>query len=335
MEQPSNSYPYTVLGGQAWSNYQVSADVRNAQPGSVGILGREHNLDPDPTKVNFYSLTLGDTGAWSINLRSGSGNVKSLAGGTVASAAGLNTWHNLALTFDGSLIYASVDGTTVGSVTDATHSAGKVGLVASGYLAGEQYDNVTVSALTDLAVPVALPAGVHSPGVVTNIDYSTTGSAVNQWQYSGTWSSGGGNTWDNTVGDTAKLTFQGDGVALQSVTNPSNGIVNVSVDGGSPTAVDLYSASGGLTSVFTRTGLDPTKQHTMVVTVTNTKNAASHGTFASVAGALVTAPGKPAPTPVLTKPADQSTIHPGRVRIEGTATAGELITVSVSGVPPA
>lgn len=117
-----NSYPYTVLGGQAWSNYQVSADVRNAQPGSVGILGREHNLDPDPTKVNFYSLTLGDTGAWSINLRSGSGNVKSLVSGTVASAAGLNTWHNLALTFDGSLIYASVDGTTVGSVTDATHS---------------------------------------------------------------------------------------------------------------------------------------------------------------------------------------------------------------------
>ncbi|WP_327242130.1 galactosylceramidase [Streptomyces sp. NBC_01320] len=327
------SYPYTVLGGQAWSNYQVSADVRNAKPGSVGILGRERNLDPDPTQVNFYSLTLSDTGAWSINLRSGSGNVKSLASGTVASAAGLNTWHNLALTFDGSLIFASVDGATVGSVTDATHSAGKVGLVASGYSAGEQYDNLKVSALTDLAVPVALPAGVHTPGVVTNVDYSTTGSAVNQWQYSGTWASGGGNTWNNTVGDSAKLTFQGDSVTLQSITNGNNGIVNVSVDGDSPTAVDLYSKSGGVTSVFTRTGLDPAKQHTMVVTVTNTKNPASGGTWTSVAGARVTTPGKPAPTPAITTPADQSTIHPGSVRIKGTAAAGELITVLVSGAP--
>ncbi|WP_406456654.1 hypothetical protein OG782_31110 [Streptomyces sp. NBC_00876] len=160
---------------------------------------------------------------------------------------------------------------------------------------------------------------------MTDIDYSTTGSAVNQWQYSGTWPSGGGNTWDDTDGATAKLTFRGDGVALRSMTNSSNGIVKVSVDGGPPTEVDLYSAGGGLTPVFTRTGLDPAEQHTMVVTVTGTRNAASRGTFA---GALVTVPGKPAPTPVIIGPADGSTIHPGRVRIEGTATAGELIPAS-------
>jgi hypothetical protein len=46
-------YPYAVGGGLAWSNYQVSADVRNAQPGSVGIPGRQSNLggteeDPSP-----------------------------------------------------------------------------------------------------------------------------------------------------------------------------------------------------------------------------------------------------------------------------------------------
>ncbi|MFE7392222.1 galactosylceramidase [Streptomyces sp. NPDC057582] len=330
-------YPYTVGGGQAWSNYQVSADVRNAQPGSVGILGRQSNLGgtvEDPSRVHYYSLTLSDTGTWSINLADGSGKAAApLTKGTMASAAGLNTWHNLALTFDGSRIYASVDGTTVGSVTDTTLSAGKIGLVASGYLAGEQYDNLKVSTLTDLAVPVALPPGAHSPEVVTNIGYATTGTAVNQWQYSGNWQSGSGNTWDDTAGDHATLTFQGDSVTLQSIKNPSNGIVNVSVDGQSPTPIDLYNTSNGLVSVFTRTGLDSTTQHTLTVTVTGTKNPASRGTFASVAAALVSAPGKPAPTPAITTPADESTIHPGQVTIAGTATAGQLITVSASGTP--
>ncbi|WP_329372652.1 galactosylceramidase [Streptomyces sp. NBC_00669] len=330
-------YPYTVGGDEAWSNYQVSADVRNAQPGSVGILGRQSNLggtEEDPSKVHYYSLTLSDTGAWSINLADGSGSAaRSLAGGTLSSAAGLNTWHNLALTFDGSLIYASVDGTTVGSATDTTLAAGKVGLVASGYLAGEQYDNLKVSTLTDLAVPVALPAGTHTPEAVTNVGYDATGSAVNQWQYSGSWQSGGGNTWDDTAGDKATLTFQGDSVTLQSMANASNGIVDVSVDGGSPTAVDLYSGNGALASVFTRTGLDPAQRHTLTVTVTGSKNPASGGSFASVAGALVSVPGKPAAAPVLVRPADASSVHAGRIRIEGTATPGELVTVSVSGKP--
>ena len=332
-----NSYPYTVGGGQNWSNYQVSADVRNAQPGSVGILGRQSNLGgtvEDPSRVHYYSLTLSDTGAWSINVADGSGKPAApLTGGTLPSAAGLNTWHNLALTFDGSQIFASVDGATVGSATDTTLSAGKVGFVASGYLAGEQYDNLKVSTLTDLAVPVALPAGAHTPDVVTDIGYATTGSAVNQWQYTGTWKSGGGNTWNDTTGARATLTFQGDGVTLQSIANPSNGIVDVSVDGGAPTAVDLYNATSTLASVFTRTGLDPTQQHTLTVTVTGTKNAASSGAFASVAAARVTTTGKPAPTPAVTAPADRSTTHPGQLTIEGTATAGELITVSASGTP--
>lgn len=332
-----NPYPYTVGGSASWSNYQVSADVRNAKPGSVGILGRQSNLggtEEDPSRVHYYSLTLSDTGAWSVNRADGSGKpAASLTGGTVSSAAGLKTWHNLALTFAGSLIYASVDGTTVGSVTDTSFSAGKVGLVAGGYLAGEQYDNLKVSTLTDPAVPVTLPAGTHTPESVTNVGYATVGSGMNQWQYSGSWQSGGGNTWDDTVGDKATLSFRGDGVTLQSMANGDNGIVDVSVDGGPPTAADLYSGSGGLASVFTRTGLDPTEQHTMTVTATGTKNPASGGTFASVAGAVVTAPGRAASLPVLAKPADGSSVRAGRVRIEGTATPGELITVSVNGTP--
>lgn len=331
-------YPYTVGGGEAWSNYQVSADVRNAKPGAAGILGRQSNLGgtvEDPSQVHYYSLTLSDTGVWSINLADGSGNAAvSLASGTVASAAGLNTWHNLALTFDGSLIVAAVDGVTVGSVTDTSLGAGKVGFVASGYLAGDQYGNLRVSTLTDPAVPVALPTGVHNTDQVTNVPYSSVGTGVNQWQYQGSWLSGGGNTWSDTAGDTATLTFQGDGVALQAMTYQNQGIVAVSVDGGAPTDVDLYRATSkqALTTVFSRTGLDPAVQHTLVVTVTNTKNPAAGGTWASVAAAQVLTPLPAARTPAITAP-DQSQIHPGRNWVSGTADPGELITVSVDGNP--
>src|SRR5581483_2186788 len=63
------------------------------------------------------------------------------------SAAGLGTWHRLLLTFNGSTISAAVDGTTVGTVTDTTYSAGKIGLFTGGYTAGDQFANLSVTAL--------------------------------------------------------------------------------------------------------------------------------------------------------------------------------------------
>ena len=64
-------------------------------------------------------LRVSDTGAWSI-LNSNTGdNVSTLAHGTVA-ALGTGRWHTLALTFSGSTITASIDGTQVGTATDGT-----------------------------------------------------------------------------------------------------------------------------------------------------------------------------------------------------------------------
>jgi hypothetical protein len=198
-----------------------------------------------------------------------------LASGTLPSAAGLGAWHNLALTFDGSTIAASIDGATVGTVTDTAYSTGKVGVFTGGYTAGDQFANLAVTALSTNG---------------RTIPYSSIGSGVDQWQYSGSWSSGTDNTWSNTTGDTATLRFNGSSVALNSIVYNGQGIMAVSVDGGAATSVDLYRSSGtGATApVFTRSGLDATVTHTLKVTVTGTKNPASNGTWASVAYAVVT-----------------------------------------------
>ena len=74
----------------------------NKAAGSAGIIGREQSdgQNPyggeDPTHVDYYSLTLGNSGAWSINRSDYSGTITSLASGTVPVAAGLGTWHRLA-----------------------------------------------------------------------------------------------------------------------------------------------------------------------------------------------------------------------------------------------
>ena len=147
----AGTFPYTAGGSTSWTNYQVSADVMNKVSGSVGIVGREQNAGvqanagEDPTHVDGYWFALSDNGAWSIKRSDLSANVTTLAGGTLATAAGLGTWHHLALGFSGSTITASIDGTTVSTLTDNAYTAGKVGLFTGGYNAGDQFANLSVT----------------------------------------------------------------------------------------------------------------------------------------------------------------------------------------------
>ncbi|MFM9692049.1 RICIN domain-containing protein [Streptomyces europaeiscabiei] len=107
-------------------------------------------------------------------------------------------------------------------------------------------------------------------------------TAVN---YNGSWSHAsdetgpyaGTNSYSDTTGDTAALSFVGTGVTLRAVTAPSHGMVSVSIDGGSEALVDLYSAARtGDVSVWTSPRLASGK-HTIRVRVTGTKrDAATH-----------------------------------------------------------
>jgi hypothetical protein len=141
--------PYALVGDLGWSNYRVSSDVLLEQVGHVELIGRATWTFRNPNGINAYHLRVSNTGAWSL-FRNNAANVRTtLRSGTVP-ALGTNSWHNVALTFTGSTIGVQIDGTTVGSVVDATWPLGQVGLGTS-QTETAQFDNLSVT-------PVAGPA---------------------------------------------------------------------------------------------------------------------------------------------------------------------------------
>ncbi len=139
-----SSDPYTLLGDVTWSNYTVTSDVLLEQAGYVEIMGRIGTIQRSPANINAYYLRVTDGGTWSILKNSISGTLTTLNSGSIASF-GTNTWHTLALSFQGSTITAQIDGTTVGTATDATYSTGQVGVGVSGWQ-NAQFANFSVTA---------------------------------------------------------------------------------------------------------------------------------------------------------------------------------------------
>ena len=87
------------------------------------------------------------------------------------------------------------------------------------------------------------------------------------------WRGVGANRASETAGETASLSFSGPGVTWLTGSGPADGIASVSIDGVSQGNVDLYGAKGASLSK-TYGGLS-SATHTIVVTVTGTRNAAS------------------------------------------------------------
>lgn len=136
--------PYTLLGDLSWTNYTVSSDVMLEKTGYAQLIGRAAAYQfQSPANLNGYYLRVNSSGSWSILSNNTSGQVRTLASGTVA-ALGTGRWHTLALKFSGAIITASINGTTVGTVTDYTSGAGQVGY-ATGQGITAQFDNLTVT----------------------------------------------------------------------------------------------------------------------------------------------------------------------------------------------
>ncbi|HEU5470811.1 MAG TPA: ricin-type beta-trefoil lectin domain protein [Actinophytocola sp.] len=138
---------YTLLGDVNWATYTVSTDVLLESAGFVELLGRVGTQTAfNPPGLNAYRLRVSNTGAWSIRRTNTSAQVTTLASGTVA-ALGTNTWHTIALAFNGNTISARIDGSTVGTVTDGTFPFGQVGF-ASGWNYHAQFDNLAITGQT-------------------------------------------------------------------------------------------------------------------------------------------------------------------------------------------
>src|SRR6185369_15585380 len=108
-----------------------------------------------------------------------------LASGTAA-ALGTNTWHNLSLTFSGSTLTATVDSSTVTTVTNGSWSVGQVGLGTS-QAETAQFDNLSVTAVAGPTPPVTgrlLGVGAGRCLDVPNVS-QTNGTQVEIWDCNG------------------------------------------------------------------------------------------------------------------------------------------------------
>jgi hypothetical protein len=227
--------PYTIMGDGTWSNYTVTADALFEQPGSIDLLGRVSQEAKNNGGLDAYHLRISNTGAWSIVKSDTNWTFTTLASGSVASL-GLDTWHTLALTMQGSTLTASVDGTAVGSATDSTFTNGQAGLGVTGYQT-DQFDNFSATAA---GAPRAANLGPITSGLAgkcvdDNEDSSTDGTHVQIWHCNGTpaqnwWWANGTLHLNGLYGKCMDVTNQG----------TSNG-----------TAVEVWDCNGGANQQWT------------------------------------------------------------------------------------
>ena len=85
-------------------------------------------------------------------------------------------------------------------------------------------------------------------------------------------------------GATATFSFAGNEAARHAVRDVDQGQMTVSVDGGTPTTVDDYSATRNANAVVWTSGSLATGTHTVTITGLGQKNAASSGTTIALDG---------------------------------------------------
>ena len=154
--------PVTIVGDPRWwGDYRVGVDAMLEQPGYVDLISRIENYDG--ASVAGYHFQVADTGAWKIYTEDENGTDIDLAAGTT-SAPGVGSWHELALSFHGAQIAASVDGRIIAQLTDAHHTTGQVGLGVSPYQNAE-FDNLSV-----------VPTG-QAPEFVPHADMTATATS--------------------------------------------------------------------------------------------------------------------------------------------------------------
>ncbi|HET9141027.1 ricin-type beta-trefoil lectin domain protein [Actinophytocola sp.] len=192
---------YTLLGDVNWATYTVSTDVLLESAGFVELLGRVGTQAAfNPPGLNSYRLRVSNTGAWSIRRTNTSAQVTTLASGT-APALGTNTWHTISLAFNGNTIAARIDGSTVGTVTDATFPFGQVGF-ASGWNYHVQFDNLSITGQTP---PPAVSGPLRNVAANRCLDVSggsqANGAQVIIWDCNG----GSNQRWTGTASDELRV----------------------------------------------------------------------------------------------------------------------------------
>lgn len=176
--------PYTIIGDDAWQDYEVSVDVYLNPGDTAGVMGRINNVGPGYRSVpKGYFATLSDDGQCHLVVVRGLKRDRKLEGDAEQQAlikAGrddseggekelgsiqlpnisASQWHNLKLRFAGTNITALVDDKMALTATDTLYSHGMAGLMAGGgrkKLSTPYFDNLVIKGLND-APPKPTPA---------------------------------------------------------------------------------------------------------------------------------------------------------------------------------
>jgi O-glycosyl hydrolase len=163
--------PLALIGDGNLTDCTITVDAMPEADGTMEIVGRYSNQAYfDPTTFQAYLFRVDTGGAWSISVKKpGVSAAVSLAAGTTA-AWTVGTWHTLGFSLSGQTLQGSVDGTVLGTATDATWSQGLAGIGVDGGATGlgwhhVQFDNLSIA---PVAPPTAGPRQVvrRSPPVV-------------------------------------------------------------------------------------------------------------------------------------------------------------------------
>jgi hypothetical protein len=194
---------------------------------------------------------------------------------------------------------------------------------------------VLAMVLASIAIPAfasqAARAGASaSPPTTISVDDAQQGTGLDQFDYVGDgWGHASGegapanpydgtNSWTDETGDSVTFSFTGTNITFYTVTDPSNGLGSLSLDGGTPVTLDFYGATRtGDVALWTSPTLTNGK-HTITVTNLGQKDAASTGDNIIVDRvAYIGQPAPPVHTAITVDPASAGRIFDGIGAISG------------------
>jgi galactosylceramidase len=182
--------PYTILGDDAWTDYEVSADVRMGRGESAAVMGRINDVGSGYGAIpKGYYLELDGAGEARLVVVRGKVDKKALVGDAEQQAlikaandaaeggekvlarakltkAAADRWHTLKLRFSGSLIRGYVDGKPVLEATDTLYGKGMAGLLAGPAQSGLSmpfYRDVVVNRVDGALPPPSKPLPGQAP----------------------------------------------------------------------------------------------------------------------------------------------------------------------------
>lgn len=194
-----------------------------------------------------------------------------------------------------------------------------------------------------MAIGITLLVLARAATATLVINDNITGDGVNQWQYTGTnWQyyTDGGNKYQgddhgsSAAGDYATLKFKGIKAEYYGAKSPQAGIVAISIDNGTETMVDLYSATHADNALIFTTPTLSDGDHTLKIRLTGNKNPSASAAAAAVDRAVVTYNDASGGRFFNLEAESGSAASPASVIADSSASGGNAVRFQAAATPP-